>query len=375
MAKRMIIMLIFVGVLFGGIFGYHAFSSYMMKAYFASSKEPPAVVSTIKAESQMWQPKIKSVGSLRAVRGVEVASEVSGVVEGVYFSSGDKVRAGQDLIKLNADTDNAQLQALEAAADLASTVYERDKKQLEAQAVSQAVVDADAAELKNRRAQVVQQKAFVAKKVIRAPFDGRLGISRVNPGQYVDPGEKVVTLQALDQVYVDFFVPQQHVSRIAVGQAIYASTDSYPGRSFSGKVSAVNPKVESDSRNIQVEALIENAKHELLPGMFASVEVLSGSPEDYITLPQTAVTFNPYGETVYIVAEAKGEDGKPVLTAKQVFITTGDTRGDQIAVLTGVSEGDTVVTSGQLKLRNGSAVSINNEIQPGNDPAPKPIDN
>jgi membrane fusion protein (multidrug efflux system) len=375
MFKRMLIMLVAVGILFGGIFGYQTFKSMMMKKYMFSGKVPPVVVSAITAEMQSWQPQLKAVGSLRAVRGVDVATEIPGIVQGVYFKSGDSVKEGQVLVKLNADTDFAQLRSLEAAAGLARTVYERDKKQREIEAVSQAVVDADAAELKNRRALVVQQMAVVAKKFIRAPFAGSLGISSVNLGQYLNPGERIVTLQLLDSVYVDFYLPQQELSRVKGGQKVDVSTDTYSDRTFTGKITAINPKVDADSRNIQIEAVVDNPKHELLPGMYASVEVEVGAPKKYLTLPQTAVTFNPYGETVYIIQDSEKDTvGKPVQVAKQTFVTVGETRGDQVSILTGVKEGDLVVTSGQHKLKNGSGVIINNQVQPANNAEPKPVD-
>jgi membrane fusion protein (multidrug efflux system) len=375
MAKRMLIMLIGVGLLFGGIFAYKAFVSYKMKKSMSAAQAPPVTVSAIKAEYVPWQPQLKAVGSLRAVRGVDVTSEIAGLVQTIHFKSGDEVAAGQLLVQLNADSDMALLHSLEAAADLANTVYERDKKQFEVQAVSKATLDADAADLKVKRAQVAQQAAIVEKKSIRAPFAGRLGISTVNPGQYINPGDKVVTLQSLDQIYTDFYLPQQELSRISLRQPVVVTADTYPGRTFSGKITAVNPKVDSDTRNFQVEATITNPRHELLPGMYASVEVKAGVVQRYLTLPQTAVTFNPYGETVFIVEESgKGLDGKPLLIVRQTFVTVGPTRGDQIAVLKGINEGDTVVTSGQLKLKNGSRVIINNQVQPSNEAAPRPPD-
>ncbi len=375
MIKRMVIMLLAVGVLFGGIFGYKAFMRAMMMKYMFSGGVPPVVVSAVKAESLPWQPRIRAVGSIRAVRGVDVTTEIPGIVESVHFASGDDVRSGALLVKLNTDTDRAQMQALQAGTELSRIIYERDQKQLEVQAVSQAVVDADAAELKNRRAQLAQQKALTAKKFIRAPFSGRLGISTVTRGQYVNPGEKIVTLQLLDAVYVDFYLPQQDLSRISVGQAVDVATDTYPGRIFAGKVTAINPKVEADSRNVQIQVAVDNPKHELLPGMFAAVEVLAGQPRDYVTVPQAAVAFNPYGETVYLVHEKeKDAEGKPVLAAKQVFVTTGEARGDQVSLTHGIKAGDMVVTGGQMKLKNGSVVIINNEVPLSNDAAPKPVD-
>jgi membrane fusion protein (multidrug efflux system) len=374
MKKRMAIMLVTVGLIFGGIFAYQFFKSQTMKKSM-SAGPPPVTVSAIKAEYQTWQPQLKAVGSLRAVRGVDVTSEIPGLVRTLYFKSNDEVKEGQALVQLNADADIAQLRSLEAAAELANTIYERDKKQFAEQAVSQATLDADAADLKSKLAQVAQQAAIVEKKIIRAPFAGRLGINTVNPGQYVNPGDKVVTLQSLDPIYVDFYMPQQEFSRIAPGQTVVASTDTYPNRSFNGKITAVNPKVETDSRNVLVEATIANPRHELLPGMYSLVKVRAGAVRRYLTMPQTAVTFNPYGETVFIVQEnGKGPDGKPILIARQFFVTVGPTRGDQIAILTGIKEGDLVVMSGQLKLKNGSVVIIDNQVQPSNDASPKPVD-
>ncbi|HTG00126.1 MAG TPA: efflux RND transporter periplasmic adaptor subunit [Nitrospirota bacterium] len=372
--KRMIIMLIVVGIVFGGIFGMKAIQAQMTKKYL-SFKMPPATVTAMKAEMRSWQPQLNAVGSLRAVRGVDVTSEIAGLVRSVNFASGDSVKEGKVLVELNADADVALLRSLEAAADLANTNYERDKKQFEVQAVSQAALDAEAADLRSKRAQVDQQRAIVDKKTIRAPFGGRLGITTVNPGQYINPGDKIVTLQALDTLYVDFYLPQQELSRIRLGQAVAVASDTYPDKMFEGKVTSVNPRVDPDTRNFQVEALIANRDHALLPGMFATVEVKSGAPQKYLTLPQTAVTYNPYGDTIFIIEESgTGQDNKRVLTAKQTFITVGEKRGDQVAILSGLKEGETVVTSGQLKLKNGSPVVIDNKVQPENEAAPKPED-
>ena len=375
MIGRMLIMLVAVGLVFSGIFGYQAFKARMMKKYMSSGQMPPVTVSALKAASEDWQPQLKAVGSLRAVRGVDVTCEIAGLVRSVHFKSGDETKADQILVQLNADSDIAQLRSLEAAAELAQIVYERDKKQFAAQAISRATLDSDAADLKGKQAQVAQQAAVVKKKTIHAPFAGRLGISPVNRGQYLNPGDKIVTLQSLDSIYVDFYLPQQELSRVSPGQTVVAFTDAYPGRTFSGKISAVNPKVDPQTRNVQIEAMLQNPRHELLPGMYASIEVRAGAVQRYLTLPRTAVTFNPYGETLYIVEETgKGPDGKPVRTAKQTFVTMGPTRGDQVAILKGIKEGDLVVTSGQLKLKSGSPVVINNKVQPSSDAAPKPVD-
>ncbi len=374
MKKRMVIMLAIVSIVFGGIFGVKAVKARMSQKYM-SFKQPPAAITALKVTQQPWQPQIKAVGSLRAYRGVDVTSEIAGLVREIRFKSGQQVKEGMVLVRLNADADIAQLRAFQASADLASTTLARDKKQFAVQAVSQAALDAEEADLRSKTAGVAQQRALVYKKTIRAPFSGRLGISTVNLGQYLNPGEKIVTLQQLDPLYVDFYLPQQELSRVARGQAVTITTDSFTGRSFKGKITTINPKVDQDTRNFQAEALIANSDHVLLPGMYAVVDVRAGAVQRYLTVPQTAVTYNPYGNTVFIVKEqGAGPEGKAQLTAQQVFVTVGPTRGDQVALLTGVQDGDTVVTSGQLKLKNGSPVVINDKVPPANEEKPEPED-
>jgi len=328
----------------------------------------------MKADYQQWQPQLSAVGTLRAVRGVDVTTEVAGLVRSLEFKSGDEVKAGQVLVQLNADSDIAQLHSLEAAADLANTVYERDKQQLAAEVISKAQVDTDAADLKSKRAQVAQQAALVEKKTIRAPFAGKLGISTVNPGQYLNAGDKIVTLQTIDPIFIDFNLPQQQLPLMGIGQKVTLTTDAYKGVTFEGRVNAINPKVDTNTRNVQIEATIPNAKRQLLPGMFANVKVASGDEQRYLTLPQTAITYNPYGSTVFVVkaSDKKDDKGNEVLTAQQVFVTAGPTRGDQVAILKGVEPGAQVVTSGQVKLKNGMPVKINNAVQPSDNPNPAP---
>jgi membrane fusion protein (multidrug efflux system) len=311
------------------------------------------------------------------VRGVDVTTEVAGLVRSINFKSGDEVKAGQVLAQLNADSDIAQLHSLEAAAELASTVYERDKAQLAAEVISKAQVDTDAGDLKSKRAQVAQQQAVVEKKTLRAPFAGKLGISIVNPGQYLNPADKLVTLQTIDPIYVDFYLPQQQLPQVAIGQTLTLMTDSYKDVPFPGKINAINPKIDTNTRNVQVEATVPNPKRQLLPGMFANVRVNSGEESRYITLPQTAITFNPYGDTVFVVKpsekkEDKDEKGNARLLAQQVFVTTGPTRGDQVAILKGIEPGTEVVTSGQVKLKTGTPLIVDNKVQPSNSPNPKP---
>jgi membrane fusion protein (multidrug efflux system) len=374
MTKRMIIMLAVVGVLFGGLFGFKAFLGGVIRKSISSQGIPPQTVSTAKAQFAEWQGEFQAVGTLRAVRGADIAAEVPGVITAIQFQSGQEVQEGAPLVQLNNESDLARLQSLAAAAELAQANYERNRKQLEFQAVSQAVVDADAANLKSARAQVAEQQALINKKLVIAPFAGRLGIRTVDIGQYVTAGIKLVTLQALDPMYVDFHAPQKSLGRIALRQKITLKTDAFPDQVFTGEVSSIDPKVDPATRNVQVRATVRNPKRSLLPGMFATVVIASGGPQRFLTLPQTAVSYNPFGDTVFVVEESKGKDDKVALVAQQKFITTGEVRGDQVAILSGIKEGDTVVTAGQIKLRSGFPVIVNNAIQPTNEPAPKPKD-
>jgi membrane fusion protein (multidrug efflux system) len=375
MIKRMLIMLILVGAVLGGLFGFKTFVNGKIQEAMAGMANMPQTVSATTAVTSEWQPKIDAVGSLRAVRGAELSLEVPGVVETISFQSGDEVKAGQVLLTLRKEDEEARLQSLEATASLAQITYDRDVKQLKAQAISQAIVDNDEANLRNARAQVAVQKAILDKKTLRAPFDGKLGLRQVDLGQFLAAGTMIATLQSLDPIFVDFLLPQQAVAQIAVGNRVRARIDAFPGRTFEGEITAINPKIETGSRNVQVRATLPNVDQKLLPGMFATVELDTGAAQRLVTLPQTAVSYNPYGSLVYIVDEkGQGPDGKPQLAARQVFVTTGATRGDQVAILKGVAEGDTIVTSGQIKLRNGVPVVVNNSAVPTNDPAPKIVD-
>ncbi|WP_028208946.1 efflux RND transporter periplasmic adaptor subunit [Paraburkholderia nodosa] len=374
MAKRMIIMLICVGILLGALVGFNLFRAHMIRKFMASNAAPAATVTAAIAGYQTWQPQLAAVGSLRAVRGVDVTTEVAGLVREIAFNSGQEVKAGQMLVRLNDDSDRAQLASLQAAADLAQTVYTRDKAQFDIQAIARAQLDADAADLKSKRAQVDQQAALVVKKTIRAPFAGRVGITTVNPGQYLNPGDAIVTLQAIDPIYADFFLPQQQLGQLQVGQTIVVDTDAFGNRTFDGKIRSINPRVDSTTRNVQIEATVDNRERKLLPGMYANVKIDAGGAQRYLTLPQTAITYNPYGATVFVVkpGEQKNAQGKIMPVAQQVFVTPGPTRGDQVAILKGISEGTQVVTSGQLKLKNGTPLVIDNRVLPANSPNPTP---
>jgi len=371
MKRRMVIMLVAVAIVLGAVFGFQVFKGIMIKKFMATLSNPPQTISTTKATYSQWQPTIAAVGSLRAVKGADLSLEVSGVVDSISFNSGDDVTEGAPLLKLRSDDDAAKLDSLKATAELNQITYDRDQKQFKLQAVSQATLDTDSANLKNANAQVAQQQAILDKKNLRSPFAGHLGIRAVDLGQYLAAGTTIVTLQALDPIFLDFFLPQQAVAQVELGQTVTAKVDAYKDQNFPGEISALNPKVDASSRNVQIRATLKNADHKLLPGMYATVDIATGAPQNYITLPQTAITYNPYGDTVYIVdSKSGGADGKPQLIARQTFVTTGPTRGDQVAVLKGVNDGDTVVTAGQIKLHNGSTVLIDNSVVPTADAAP-----
>ncbi|MDE2148362.1 MAG: efflux RND transporter periplasmic adaptor subunit [Gammaproteobacteria bacterium] len=374
MTKRMLLMLGIVAAVLGAVFGAGAFRSMMIKRFMATTANPIQTVSATVAEYSEWQPQIAAVGSLRAERGADLAAQVAGIVTAIHFRSGQDVRAGAALIDLYADDDIALLHSLQAQAQLAQINYDRDRKQLAAKAISQAQVDTDLQNLKVAQAQVAQQRAVIAKKRIAAPFAGRLGIRQVDLGQYLSAGTTIVTLQSLNPIFVDFYVPQQQLAQLQVGQDVAARTDTYPGKSFSGRLFALNSAVDSSTRNVLVRAELDNTQHLLLPGMYATVEVASGKPQRYLTLPQTAIVYNPYGDTVYLV-EKKTEHGKTSLSARQTFVTVGPTRGDQIAVLEGVKRGEQVVTSGQIKLRNGTPLAIDNSVAPSDRAHPQITEN
>ncbi len=370
----MIIMLAVVGILLGGVIAFNFIKGRTLSKYMAKSAAPAVTVTATKVGYEPWQPQLHAVSSLRAVRGVEVTTELPGLVRSVYFKSGDEVAAGAVLAELSSDSDVALLHSLQAQAELARITLERTRAQFEARAVSQAQLDRDAATFDSTQAQVAQQAALVSKKTLRAPFAGRLGIGKVNPGQYLNPAESLVTLQAIDPIYADFFLPQQELQKISVGLPLTLTTDAIKSAAFAGNITAVDAKVAVETRNVQVEATLANAGKQLLPGMFGRVSVDIGTPQRYLTLPLTAITYNPYGSTVFIVKESdkKGDKGEPVRVARQVFVRTGLTRGDQVAIVAGLEPGAEVVTSGGFKLKNGTPLIIDNSLPLANDPNPQP---
>ena len=372
--KRVIIVLAVVGVVGGLLFGFQIFKGIMIAKFMNPGTLPPQTVSTIAAKVHDWQPTISAVGTLRAARGADLSVETAGIVDEINFESGQEVKAGTALVQLRVEDEQARLESLQTSAQLARTQYERNVKQLEAKAISRASLDVDAANLKNAEAAVSEQRAMLNKKIVRAPFAGRLGVRLVDEGQYIMPGTAVVTLQDLSSLYADFYLPDQDAVRLQAGQKVRVTTSGTGDESFEGTITAIDPKVDLKSRNVLVRATLSNAKHRLLPGSSAEISIDAGKGERHLTLPQTAITFNPYGSTVYLAMEdGKDEKGQPKLIARQTFVTTGPTRGDQVAVLTGIKEGDVVVTAGQMKLQAGSPLVVNNSLQPSMNPSPKPV--
>jgi len=364
----MTIVVVLTLVLFGSILGF-PIAAFMAKPFPAP---PPSSVATAMARYEDWQPQTQVVGSFRPVRGADLSVEVPGIVDQVSFDSGGDVEAGAQILKLRDGDDVAKLRTLEAARDLAQSNFDRDQAQMQRQLISRAQFDVTAATLQSSQAQVAEQQAIVAKKTLRAPFAGHLGIRSVNAGQYIAPGTVVVTLQALDPIFLDFFLPQQQLSQIKIGQNVNVKVDAYPNQTFTGKITTIDPKVDPATRNVAVRATMPNPDRKLLPGMFANADISTGAMQRYITLPQAAIIFNPYGNMVYLLQEATDDKGNKTLTARQTVVSTGGTRGDQIAVLSGLKEGDVVVSAGQMKLQNGAAVVVNNAVTPSNEPNPQP---
>ncbi|MGC8521615.1 MAG: efflux RND transporter periplasmic adaptor subunit [Steroidobacteraceae bacterium] len=370
MWRRLVIVLVVMALVLGAVTAWNALKAHFIHQFMVKNAAQPQTVSTTTVQYSSWQPQVTAVGSLRAVHGVEVTPQVAGLVVSVDFKSGEAARAGEALVQLNAAPDIAQLHSLQAAAHYAALTYQRDIIQYRAQAIGKATLDAATADWKSAEAQVKAQAALVAEKTVRAPFNGRLGITTVNPGEYLQPGTAIVSLESLDPIFVDFYLPQSDLSRVHLGALTDVTTGAFPGKVFSGRITSIDSLVNPSTRNFEAEATIANPARLLRPGMFVDTAVQSGRQRRYLTLPQTAITYNPYGNTVFVVRPGAGP--KAPATVEQVFVTLGPTRGDQIAVLKGIKAGDVIVTSGQLKLRNGSAVVVNNSVQPLNNPNPSP---
>ena len=370
LAKRSIGMLAAILLVVGAIAFWKYYTIRTLIAKMSAQKPPPTVVSSIKAVEEVWQERRHAVGSLAAVQGVTVSNELPGTVQSIAFESGTLVKQGDLLVQLDVTNDQAQLRGLEAQGTLARVNLDRAKGLRNSNTNAQTDLDTAEAQHQQAQAAVDTLKANIAKKTITAPFAGQLGLRQVNLGQYLAAGTAIVTLQAMDPIYVNFTVPQQDVVNLSPKQSVQVSIDAYPGEAFDGAINAINAKVDDATRNLAVQATLGNAGGKLKPGMFGAVDVLLPRQARLITLPQATIVYNPYGNAVYIVEKSKEAAGAGALIARQRFVQLGETRGDQVAVLKGVQIGDEVVTSGQIKLRNGAAVAINNSVTPENNPAP-----
>lgn len=319
--------------------------------------EPPAFVSFGKVSAESWENRISSVGSVAAYQGVTVAAEADGTVREILFEPGSSVKAGDLLVRLDTEVEEAQLAAAEAAAELAATTLQRTKELFSSNTISKADLDAAEATLKQTRAQADNLRAIIAKRSVRAPFAGRLGIRQINVGQFLNKGEPVVSLQALDPVYVEFSLPQQQLGAVAEGMLVRVRADAYPEAPFEGKLTAVNPQVDPVTRSVRMQATFDNADARLRPGMFVEVDVVLPEAQQVLAIPETAVVYAPYGSTVFVAAEGEaGPDGKKPLVAELRNVRLGQRRGDFVAVVSGLKAGERIVTNGGLKLRPGAVL-------------------
>lgn len=358
MIKRLIIVLLLLAVLFGGIFGWKYLQMQKM-AEQASQPQPPATVAAAVVEQAQWQPRLQAVGSLTASQGIDLTTEVAGVVESLGFESGESVQAGRVLLQLDASVDRAVLEGLVAQRKLAELQFERNQRLRRENSVSQSELDSARASLDEAVASVTAQRARLDKLTLRAPFSGQLGIRHVDIGQYLTPGDPVVTLQSLDPVYADFSLPERHLARLEPGQKVSLTVQAYPDEAFEGVISALNSRIEQASRQVRVRATLPNPDRRLRPGMFAEVEVWLPDIEQVLTLPRQAVVYNPYGSSVFLIREQ--DDGSLVVQRRQV--RTGGGRDGRVSITRGLEAGDRVVSAGQVKLRNGQSVKIDNSAE------------
>ena len=373
MKKRMILVLAGLAVFIGAVGFVKTRQVKAGIAKNASFQMPPEAVTTVQAKQESWPASVTAIGTVEAVHGVTVAADLPGLVSRIQFDSGKKVRSGDVLVRLDTRQEQAQLASAEAQRSLSTVNFERMKGLREKGITSQAEYDKAAAEQKQAVAGSGEMRAAIGRKTIRAPFAGVLGIRQVNLGQYLKPGDPIVSLQSLDPVYVNFTVPQQQVANLRQGADVHVTAEGIDTPA-TGKITAVNSIVDESTRNIQAQATLSNADGKLRPGMFVEAEVVLGAPTPVVALPTSAIAYAPYGNSVFIVGPMKGPDGKTYSGVRQQFVKLGPSRGDQVAVLSGVKPGEEVVTSGVFKLRNGGAVFVNNKVQPSNNPAPKPED-
>jgi len=357
--SRFLVVIIVLGVVLGGIFGYRFYQFGQMQEQ-RSQPQPPAQISAIEASTQNWTPAFKAVGNIEAVNGIEVANEVPGIVEEINFDSGDAVQQGDVLIRLNADIDEATLSTRRAEAQLAEQEFRRISNLLAKQAVSQSQYDEAKANLDAARARVNEAEAQLSKKIIRAPFDGALGIRLVDQGEYIATGTAIVEINMLDPIYVDYTVSEKDLPKVATGYSVAVTVAAIPEHTFDGNVSAINTSINPETRTVRIRATLDNPENRLRPGMFATIQTRQPKDIEVITVPRTAISYNTYGDYVFVIEE--NDNGALVVNRRS--ITTGETRGTQAAVLSGLKAGETVVAKGLLRLRAGQQVEIQADAQP-----------
>jgi membrane fusion protein (multidrug efflux system) len=355
-ASRFVIVIIFLGVVLGGIFGYKYFQFGQMQEQM-SQAQPPAKISAVTAQTESWTPDVKSVGSIEAINGIEVANEVPGVVEAINFESGDAVKKGDVLIRLNAAIEEAAVRTRRAEAQLAEQEFKRVSNLLPKRAVSQSEFDQAQANFDAARARVNEAEAQLSKKVIRAPFDGNLGLRMVDQGEYIATGTPIVEINMLDPIYADYTLSEKDLPRIGRDFDVVATVAAVPGRTFEGRVSAINTSVNPETRTVRVRATLDNKDNLLRPGMFATISTRQPQDRDVVTVPRTAISYNTYGDYVFVVEE--NEDGDLIVNRRTV--QTGSSRDGRVAVTEGLEEGEQVVSKGLLRLRAGQKVQIQDD--------------
>ncbi|MDZ7852189.1 MAG: efflux RND transporter periplasmic adaptor subunit [Halomonas sp.] len=358
-ASRFLIVIIFLGVVLGGIFGYKFYQFGQMQEQM-SQPQPPTQISATKVSTESWTPAFKAVGSIEAVNGIEVANEVPGVVEEINFDSGDTVAQGDVLVRLDAETDEAALRTRRAEAQLAEQEFQRIANLLPKRAVSQSQYDEAKANLDAARARVNEAEAQLSKKIIRAPFDGTLGIRMVDQGEYVPTGTPIVEINMLDPIYVDYTLSEKDLPNVATGYSVVVTVAAIPEQTFEGNVSAINTSVNPETRTVRIRATLDNPENRLRPGMFATIQTRQPEDDRVVTVPRTAISYNTYGDFVFVVEE--NDNGALVVNRRS--ITTGETRDTRAAVLSGLKAGETVVAKGLLRLRAGQKVEIQEDEQP-----------
>jgi membrane fusion protein, multidrug efflux system len=374
MAKRMVVMLVLTVVVLGAL-GFVKFKQVQTAVQAAASfAPPPEAVTSVVAKQEVWPASLSVIGSMEAVHGVVVSADLPGTVSKINFESGQAVKEGEIIVELDTRQERAQLAALEAQRDLAKVNFGRTQKLVDEGVLSRQEYDNAIASQKQTEANVGEIRATIERKTIRAPFSGILGIRKVNLGQYLAAGNPIVQLQSMNPIYVNFGVPQQSGTQVRVGGNVTVTAQDLGGKEFTGRVTALDSVIDEATRNYQVQATLANPQGKLKPGMFVQVAMHYGTPREAVTLPASAINYAPYGNSVFIITDLKDPKGNSYRGVRQQFVKIDGSRGDQVAVISGVKPGEEVVSSGVFKLRNGAAVTVNNKVQPENNPAPKPED-